>query len=94
MLELVFGPDSTFVPPKNPVDRKLDKLIQNSWKQATTGEPPFETQDDMSLSTAYNSTISSGSEISGGGGLKRSNSLPEIYSQMDTVSEGMEMEDE
>lgn len=87
MLELVFGPDSSFVPPKNPVDRKLDRLIRTSLKKAsTTGDLPLETQDDMSL------TISSDSDLSGisGGLLKRSNSLPEIYSQMDTVSEEME----
>ena len=33
MLELVFGPESTFVPPKDPVDRKLDKLIRNTLNQ-------------------------------------------------------------
>ena len=91
MLELVFGPDSSFVPRKNPVDRKLDRLIRTSLKQAaSTGDLTLETQDDMSL------TINSDSDRSGknGGLLKRSNSLPEIYSQMDTVSEEMEMDHE
>ena len=96
MLQLVFGYDSTFVPPKNPVDRKVDQLIQNSLKQAAKGAPTiFETHDDMSLTTAYNSTgISSDSEISGVGELKRSNSLPELYNGlMDTVIEGMDTDD-
>lgn len=98
MLQLVFGPDSTFVPHKSPVDRKVDRLIRNSLQQAAKGGPTiFETQDDMSLATAYNSTISSDSDLSGGAvELKRSNSLPEIYnsSQMDMVSEEMDTEDE
>ena len=33
MLELVFGPESTFVPLKDPVDRKLHRLIHHSMQQ-------------------------------------------------------------
>jgi translation initiation factor 2B subunit (eIF-2B alpha/beta/delta family) len=34
MLELVFGPESTFVPPKDPVDYKLHRLINHTLKKA------------------------------------------------------------
>jgi len=62
MLELVFGPDSSFVPPhqrkqQHPADRKLAELIQKSLQQQQKGAAvPQETQDDMSLTAAYNSS--------------------------------------
>jgi hypothetical protein len=68
MLELVFGPESTFVPPKDPVDRRLHKLIRNTLKQASTnvnlsGAPPVrmvgEAQDDISLTTTNGGNSSS-----------------------------------
>jgi hypothetical protein len=67
MLELVFGPESTFVPPKDPVDRRLHKLIRNTLKQASTnvnlsGAPVRmvgEAQDDISLTTTIGGNSSS-----------------------------------
>jgi hypothetical protein len=103
MFELVFGPESTFVPPKNPVDRKLDRLIRSTWHQAVSSKNgdkaalPLETQDDLSVSTTSNSfgmfppaSMGTPNNSFPNGLLQRSNSMPDIYSsQMDTV---MEME--
>ena len=60
MLELVFGPESTFVPPKDPVDRKLHRLINHTIKRAArvagTAEPTTSTlADAMDTSETINS---------------------------------------
>ena len=113
MLELVFGPDSSFVPPQHqrkqhPADRKLAELIQKSL-QRQEQKAPQETQDDMSLTAAYNSSstvttssssnnnddlsLSSARRMQADGLLKRSNSLPDNM-KMDTVGEDVEMDDD
>ncbi len=58
MLELVFGPESTFVPPKDPVDRNLHRLIDHTIKRvarsgsAAVAAPVSQTRVADSMDTA------------------------------------------
>ena len=60
MLELVFGPESTFVPPKDPVDRKLHRLIDHTIKRvartglAAVAAPVSQTRAADSMDTTTN----------------------------------------
>lgn len=105
MLELVFGPESTFCPPKDPVDRKLQTLIRSTIQKVATGRTGESTlsQDDISLpgggnySTASSLesadmelTVSSGKETRS---LKRSISSPELQSTFTSLkNNGEEMD--
>lgn len=60
MLELVFGPESTFVPPKDPVDRKLNRLINHTIKRAARNG----TATSVSASQPSTSTVSDTMDIS------------------------------
>ena len=63
MLELVFGPESTFVPPKDPVDHKLHRLISHTIQQVarngTVSVVPASIADNtMDLTNTMHSTNS------------------------------------
>jgi hypothetical protein len=91
MLELVFGPESTFCPPKDPVDRKLQTLIRSTIQQVATGRTAEATlsQDDMSLPGGGNNSTTSSLESSDilfsssqKRSLQRSMSSPEFQSTL------------
>jgi hypothetical protein len=90
MLELVFGPESTFCPPKDPVDRKLQTLIRSTIQQVATSHTAEATlsQDDMSLPGGGNNSTTSSLESFNMGyssekkkrSFQRSVSSPELQS--------------